>query len=116
MSRFVKKDETFPIYLQLDRDDSGRFPSAIIVKPNNIILATLEMDPINLVGGKYSVNFSISDIGDYSIKFIVYKDTFRTQVDKKYRFGEEGIRVTNLEENVESLVNQVVGDPVADFN
>jgi len=115
MNRFVKKKELFPIYLQLDQDDSAQFPQAVIIDEDGVITSTLNLDPVPGVDGKYLKEHSFLTVGDFSIKFIIYSDSARTKINPKYRRGDLTVRVTNLEENVETLLDRSIR-PIAVFD
>lgn len=115
MARFTKKDEATPIYLQLDKGDNDQYPQAVIMDSSEAIVATIDLTNVPAVSGKYIGEYTFTVIGDYSLKFAIFRDAARTLLNSKYRFGDETIRVTDLEENVEKILDGAIGTGVADF-
>jgi len=114
--RFVKLSESVTLFLQLSDEDTGQYPQATIINSNGNIIITKDLTPITGVDGKYSTNYVFQVLGDYSIKYAVYSDAGHTILNNKYQLGDETIRVTALEDNVETILNRDFKPPVADFD
>lgn len=115
MSRSVKVSDSVPIFLQLDDEDSAQFPQAVVMDQNGSVVAIKNLIAVPSVSGKYLAKHTFNTIGDYSIKFIVYSDVQYLTVSTIYSIGDETIRVSLLENNVETILNRDYKPPVADF-
>lgn len=113
--RLTRPNEVFTDYLQLDKDDISQFPTAIILDSSDSIIATINMIP-STVTGKYLGTFTFTNVGDYSIKYVIYSDSSRTIINPRYKRGDLTVRVSNLEGNVEKIIGGNFGSPVANFN
>ena len=116
MGRTTKPNINTTIFAQLDREDADQFPRAIIVTQAGGVAGTIDLTPVVGVEGKYRAVFTFVALGDYSIKFIVHKDAAHTIENKRYKLGDQDIRVSDLEDNVESLLSGEFGEPIAVFD
>jgi len=116
--RIVRLGETVPIFLQLSDEATNQYPRANFVDKNGNIVSTKDLTAISGVAGKYKVDHVFQAVGDYSIKYAVYSDAGHTTLNNKYQLGDENVRVTNLEDNVEEILNlnRDYKPPVADFD
>lgn len=114
--RLAKLNESVPLFLQLDKNDNSQYPSAIIMNAAGTVVGTVNLNVVGSVDGKYLGTFTFTSLGDYSIKYVVYSDVGRTIVNNAYRFADETIHVSDLEQNVEDLLTGNIGNPVAVFD
>ncbi len=103
------------LFLQLDRNDNAQFPQAVLLNSAGTIVGTVNMS-ISSVDGKYTGIYTFTETGDYSVKYVVFSDAARTTINNTYRFSDETIRVSDLEQNIEDILTGNVGQPVAVFD
>lgn len=114
--RIVKPNESVPLFLQLDQDDDSQYPQAIIINAAGTIVGTVSLSNVSNVGGKYLGTHVFTIVNDYSVKYIVYSDASHTNINTKYRFADETIRVSEMEQNIEDILNGNLGEPIAIFD
>jgi hypothetical protein len=114
--RIARVNEDFAIFLQLDNGIADQYPRVVIIDSNGAVEAIVDLYPVSGVAGKYLGAYKFTEAGDYNFKFTIYSDSGRTQVNKAFKHADETIRVTNLEENVESVLEISEGSPIAEFD